>query len=148
MAIASAPPSAAGLVSFAAGAIALLIVLAHFWAGPLAPQQRASVTVGQFAAEMRQAAKRQLHDQPQPAPVAAPWNIDRAAKLAASVFAGLAVIAGAAGLARKEPWRPAAAGAVLGASAIVIQMFIWVILIVVGGFIVVAIIQSVNIFDP
>jgi len=49
------PHSTAGLASFVIGAIALLLVLVQFAAGPFASQQRASVTVGEIAAEMREA---------------------------------------------------------------------------------------------
>ncbi len=99
------PHSTAGLASFVIGAIALLLVLVQFAAGPFAPQQRASVTVGEIAAEMREAAKRKLQGKLNPAPQAEPWTIDRVLKTVAAVLAGLAVIAGIFGIMRRESWR-------------------------------------------
>ena len=143
-AIADQPKSIAGMVSFVTGALALLMVLAHFWNGPIAPQQRASVTVGEIAAEIRQSALRKLKGQPQPAPVAEPWTIDKTLKLIASLLAGTAVVAGAASYVRKERLRAAIAGSVLGASAITFQLFTWTILIIAGAIIFDAIISNIS----
>ncbi len=141
---ASATRPVASLISFAVGAAALLLVLVHFGAGPFAPQQRASVTVGEIAAEMRKAATRKLLGKPNPAPKAKPWTIDRVLNLVAAMLAGLAVIAGIAGLVRRENWRLAAGGIVLGAGAVAFQFFTWAVLMVLGGLILIAIIQNIG----
>lgn len=138
------PNSILGIISFAMGSLAVLLVLVHFWAGPFAPQERASVTIGEIAADIRQSALRKLKGESQPKPVAEPWDIDRVLKLVAAVLAGLAVVAGAASLVRRESWRPAVAGAALGVSAITFQFFAWAILIAVGAIIISAIIHNIG----
>jgi hypothetical protein len=143
-AAATRPQPIAGYASFLIGASALIIVLVSFWAGPFAPQQRASVSIGQTAAEIRQSAIRAMKGEKQPAPKAAPWTTDRKVKAGTAVLAALSVIIGLFGLIRRESWRPAGAGIVLGVSAVTVQMFIWAILLVVGALILVAIIQNLD----
>ena len=142
------PPSPiAGYVGFALGALSLLLVLTQFWAGPFAPQQRTGVTVGELAAEIRQAAVRKLKGQPPPKPAARPWDIDRVLEVSAALLAGLALIAGAFGYTRREDWRPAAAGVTLGASAVAFQFFVWAILVIACAIIVAAVVHNIgNIF--
>ena len=134
----------AGFVGLGMGAAALLIVFVHFWAGPFSPQQRAAVTVGEIAADMRQAAVRKLKGLPQPKPVSAPWDSDRILSVVAALFAGIAVVAGVVGLVRRETWRPAVGGMALGIGAVAFQVFTWAILLVVGALIIVAIIQNIT----
>lgn len=141
---AATPRPIAGFASFLIGAAALTIVLVTFWVGPFAPQQRASVSVGQTAAEIRQSAIRAMKGEKQPAPKAAPWTTDRKVKAGTAVLAALSVIVGLFALIRHESWRPAAAGIVLGVSAVTIQIFIWAILLAVGALILVAIIHNID----
>ena len=143
-AVAEQPKPIAGMISFAAGALALLMVLAHFWNGPIAPQQRVGVTVGEIAGDIRQSAIRKLKGQPPPAPVAEPWTIDKTLKLIAALLAGTGVVAGAASYVRKERLRAAVAGTVLGASAITFQLFTWSILMIAGAIIIYAIIHNIG----
>lgn len=134
----------AGFFGFAFGALALMLVLVHFWVGPFAPQQRAGVTIGEIAGDIREAAVRKLKGEPQPKAVPAEWGTDRIVKLVAAVLAGLAVVAGIAGLVRRETWRPAAAGITLGVCAVAFQVFTWTILVLVGALILYAIINNID----
>ena len=136
----------AGMSAFVLGSLALLMVLAHFWVGPLAPQQRVGVTIGEIAADMRQAALRRLKGEQPPEAIATskPWTSDRILDLVKALIAGLALIAGGAALIRRESWRPAVAGMALGASAIAFQAFTWAILIVAGAIVIGAIIHNLD----
>ena len=134
----------AGLIALALGATALLVVLVHFWVGPLAPHQKITVTVGEIAAEMRQAAVRKLKGLPQPKPTSAPWDSDRILKLIAALLAGTAIVLGVVSLVRRETWRPAVGGIALGTGAIAFQVVTWAILVVAGALILVAIIQNIT----
>lgn len=138
------PSPVAGYIGFALGALSLLLVLTHFWSGPFAPQQRTGVTVGELAAEIRHAAVRKLKGQPPPKPTARPWDSDRVLEVVAALLAGLAVVAGAAGYARRENWRPAIAGATLGASAVAFQFFAWAILVIAGAIIIAAVVYNIG----
>ena len=138
------PRPIAGIVGFALGAVALLLVLVHFWAGPFAPQQRMTVTVGEIAADIRQAAIRKLKGVPSPKPAPVAWDSDRILKLVAALLAGMAVIVGVASLVRRETWRPAVGGIALGGGAIAFQVFTWATLLVVGALILCVIIQNIT----
>ncbi len=133
-----------GWASFAFGAAGLLLVLMHFWVGPFAPQQRVAITVGEVAADIRLAAVRKLKGLPPPPPAPAAWDSDRILKLVAAGLAGLALVAGAAGFVRREAWRPAAGGIVLGAGAVAFQFFTWAIVIIACAIILYAIIQNLD----
>ncbi len=138
------PQPIAGYFGFALGAAALMLVLVHFWSGPFAPQQRASVSIGEIAADIRTAAVRKLSGEQTPIPQPAAWDVDRVLRLITAILAGIAVIAGVAGLVRRETWRPAAAGITLGCGAVAFQLFTWTILLVVGALILCAIIFNVS----
>lgn len=140
----ASPRPIAGCTGFVLGALALMLVLVQFWAGPFSPQQRAGVSIGEIAAEMRQAAIRKQQGLPQPPPAPAPWNSDRLLKVIAASLAGLAVILGGAALVRRETWRPAVGGIALGGGAIALHVFIWGILIVIGASVLCVIIQNVT----
>ena len=132
----------AGFIGLGMGAAALLMVLIHFWAGPFASQQSVTVTVGEIAADIRQAAVRKLKGLPQPKPVSVPWDSDRIMKLVAALLAGMAIILSVVSLVRRESWQPAAGGIALGVGAIAFQVFTWAILVVAGALIIVAIIKN------
>jgi len=138
------PRPIAGYLGFAVGAVALLLVLMHFWGGPFAPQQGASVSIGEFAAEIRQAATRTITGASQPAPESTPWDIDRGLKLVTALLAGIAVILGAAGIVRRENRRPAIAAIALGGVAVVFQFFVWMALLLVGALLIYAIISNID----
>lgn len=125
----SFPKPTSGLIGFAIGAAALLLVLVHFWAGPFAPQQDVGVSIGELAGEIRDSAARALSGEAQPAPSTASWDIDRILKLAAAILAGTAIVLGLFAFVRGETWRPATAAIALGATAMVFQVFVWVLVI-------------------
>ena len=140
----TSPKPIAGYIGFALGAATLIIVLVHFWAGPFAPQQSVSISVGTVAAEIRQAASRAMTGAPQPAPEAREWDIDKVIEVSSATFAGLAIIVGLLGIVRHEPKRPAAGGIALGLSAVTFQFLTWMVLLLVGAFIYYAIIENVG----
>ncbi len=119
----------AGLIGFAIGAAALLLVLMHFWAGPLAPQQDVGVSIGELAGEIRDSAARALSGEQQPAAATAPWDIDRILKLVVAILAGTAVVLGLFAFIRGETWRLATGAIALGATAMIFQVFVWVLVI-------------------
>lgn len=140
----SLPRPVSGYLGIVFGAAALLLVMTHFWAGPFAPQQRATVSIGELAAEIRKSAKRRLADAPRQERKTRPWNVDRTLKVVASLLAGLALILGLVGFVRKEAWRPAIGAATLGGATIAFQLFTWVILAVIGTMIIVAILANIG----
>lgn len=136
------PRPIAGSLGMLFGAAALMLVLVQFWAGPFAPQQQASVSIGEFAAEISKSAARELLGKPQPAPEARPWDIDRILHSVAAGLAGMAVVIGMLSYLLRESIAPAGFAILLGSAAIVFQLFTWMILVVMGTLIIVAIIYN------
>ena len=124
------PNPTAGLIGFAIGAAAILLVLVHFWAGPFAPQPDVGVSIGELAGEIRDSAARALSGEAQPEPSAATWDIDRILRLVAAILAGTAIVLGLLAFVRRENWRPAAGAVGLGVSAMLFQVFVWFLVIV------------------
>ena len=134
----------ASFIGVAFGACALLLVMAHFWVGPFAPQQNISINIGELAGEIRQAATRALTGAPQPEPQTAPWNIDDTLKLVATLLAGGAVILSIIGYVRHEARRPIIGALALGIGAILFQIATWAILLVVGVILLIGIMQNMG----
>lgn len=140
----SPPRPIAGYMGFLLGAVALILVLTHFWAGPFAPQQRASVSVGEIAAEMRESAKRALTGATQPAPESPPWDIDRVLKAVTGALAALAAVLGVFAFVRHESRRPAIGAVALGAAAVTFQLFTWMVLAILGVVLLGMIMQNIT----
>ncbi len=105
------------------GAIALMLALIHFWAGPFSPQPSLEEVVAEKAVSIRDATIAALKGEPAPAtePAVSGYDLDDFASIATATLGGLAVILGVVGIALKEPTRVAGGAAVLGAGAIAFQ---------------------------
>ena len=133
-----------GWMGFALGAASLLSVLFVFWAGPFAPQQDASVTLGELAADIAKSAARATIDAVQPAPDPVTRDIDDFLQISMAMVAGLAVILGAIGYLRKEAHRPVIAAVTLGVGVILFQYLMWAFFALLGALIVAALLQSLG----
>lgn len=105
------------------GAIALLLSLIHFWAGPFSPQPTLEDVVAVKAVKIRNATISALKGQQQPAVMQGSRTMDndQILDLITVILGGLAVILAVLGYARKESTRAASGAAVLGAGAIAFQ---------------------------
>lgn len=115
-------PSKLSFLGIAFGAVALLLVLVHFWAGPFSPQPTLESTVAEKAVAIRDATVaalkgEEVRDYAPPSEM----NLDKALAVSGSVLGGIAVILGVLGFAKKESARVAGGAAVLGAGAIAFQ---------------------------
>lgn len=137
-------PAPFGWAGFATGATALLLTLILLWAGPFAPQQPASVTIGELAAEIAKSAARSVSGQPQPAAAINPRDIDDLLNIAVAVLSGAAIIFGAAAFIRHENKRAAVSGVALGMVAITIQLFAFTVMMVAGALVLAAIVYSLR----
>lgn len=105
------------------GAIALLMALFHFYAGPLSPQPTLEETVAEKAVAIRDATIAALKGEEREKEIVAASNLDldKVVRIATAVLGGLAIILGVIGFVRHEPLRAATGAAVLGGSAIAFQ---------------------------
>jgi len=125
--------AAPGWLGFAIGAVALILTIVTFWAGPFAPQQSVGVTLGEIAADIAKSAARSVAGQPQPPPVAQARTIDDWFALGVGVLAALAVIVGVAAFLRREQRSVAASGIALGGLAVGVQLFAWTVMVIAGA---------------
>jgi hypothetical protein len=115
------------LVAISLGAVALLLAIAHFWAGPFSPQPKLETTVSEKAVAIRNATIAALKGEEAPVEEVAEsksWDLDKGTRLATAVLAGLAIILAVVGLAFHEPIRAAAGGVILGGAALAFQFAI------------------------
>lgn len=116
------------VAGIAIGAIALLLAVTHFWAGPFDTPPPLEQTVAEKAVALRDAAVAALRGQDYEAPTArSAWNVDRVAQLAVAVLAALAIIAAVGGFARGESGHAAGGALLLGATALAFQFAIAVL---------------------
>ncbi len=129
----------------AVGAVALLLVLVHFYAGPFAPQKPIERTVAETAVAIRDATVAALRGEDVEDEVSQrDFDIDRALAIFAAVLGGLAIILGVVGFAKGEPARAAGGAAVLGAGAIAFQFAIVAIGAIVLAILVAAVIGQLG----
>jgi multisubunit Na+/H+ antiporter MnhB subunit len=114
--------STLGFTGIAVGALALLLVLIHFWAGPFSSPPPIEQVIAEKAAAIRDATVAALNgeDVKMRAP-ASSMNLDKALDIVASVLGAIALILGVLGFAKKESVRVAASAALLGTGAIAFQ---------------------------
>lgn len=130
--------STAGWVGITLGAMALLLALVHFYAGPFTPQPRIEDVVANKAVAIKQAAVAALKGE-KLAPREAPkrFDADRIAQTAVAVMGGASVVFAVIGFVRRESLRAAVGAACLGAAALAFQF-----LAIALGVIVLAILVS------
>lgn len=144
MQISDSPRAILGWSGFAMGAVALLLTLVVFWAGPFAPQHSTGISLGELAADIAQSAARSVAGQPQPDPVSPPRNIDDYLEILVGVVAGVAVVLGVAALVRHEHKRAAISGIALGGLAIGVQLFAYTVMMIAGALVVSAVVYALR----
>lgn len=115
--------STLSFIGIGLGAVALMLALVHFWAGPFTPQPSLEQTVAEKAVAIRDATVAALKGEAAPAPQQAPagYDLDQLASIATAVLGGLAAILAVVGIALKEPMRVAGGAAALGVGALAFQ---------------------------
>ncbi len=127
----------------AAGGLALLLVLVHFQAGPLAPTPALEDTIADTAAKIRASAARALAGEEAPVATAA-WDIDRVLRAVAAALGSAAIILSMTAFALGARLRLAIGGAVLGGAAVAAQFVIWLALALIGALLVWAILENLE----
>lgn len=135
-----------GLTAFLAGVLALVAVTLHVSGTFVETEKSAATAIGEFAAEIRESAKRRLSGEPAPVqePETRPWDANAFFMIAVPLLAGTAAMLGAIGLFRREaPALPAIAIA-MGCGAFVMQYVFWLALIICGICLIIAIINNLD----
>lgn len=113
--------STLGFIGIGLGAIALLMAIVHFWAGPFSPQPSLEQTVAEKAVSIKQATIAALKGIEAPPPKSRAIDTDQIISTGTAILGSFAIIFGVIGYAKKEPIRVAGGAAVLGGSAIAFQ---------------------------
>ena len=130
----------------AIGAMALLLAVVHFWAGPFSPQPTLEQTVAEKAVSIKEATLAALKGKdPIPPAERGSMDTDQVVSLATAVLGGLAIILGVIGFAKKEPLRVAGGAAVLGGGAIAFQFAVLALGAIVLAILVAAVLSQFGI---
>jgi hypothetical protein len=133
-------------MGIAFGAVALLLAIVHFWAGPFSPQPTLEQTVAEKAVSIKEATIAALKGEEPTAPAKqSKLDMDNMASLATAVLGGLALILGVVGYATKEPLRVAGGAAVLGGLAIAFQFAVLALGAIVLAVLIAALLAQIGI---
>ncbi|MCX4186309.1 hypothetical protein [Methylophaga sp. OBS4] len=140
------PKSTLSFSGIGLGAIALLLAILHFWAGPFSPQASIEQTVAEKAISIKQATIAALKsEEAAPSTQSRLMDLDQVASIATATLGGLAIIFGVIGFAKKEPLRVAGGAAVLGGSAIAFQFAVMALGAIVLAILVAAVLSQIGI---
>jgi hypothetical protein len=139
--------STIGFLGIGIGAMALLMAIVHFWAGPFAPQPSLERTVAEKAVAIRNATiaalkGEEIEEQTSSQRVI---GLDEGLRTATGVLGGLAIILGVVGFAKRESPRVAGGAAVLGGAAIAFQFAILALGAIVLAILIAAVISQIGI---
>jgi len=117
--------STIGFFGIGIGAIALLMAIVHFWAGPVTPQPSLEKTVAERAVAIKNATIAALRgEKVQEQAATDRIDLDQGLRIATGVIGGLAVILGVIGFVKSELLRVAVGAVFLGGAAIAFQYVI------------------------
>ncbi len=121
-----------GFIGIGFGAVALLLALLHFWAGPFSPRPSLEQTVAEKAASIKNITIAALRGKkasiPEPR---GSMDADKITNIVTALLGGIAIIFGVIGFANKEPIRVSSGAAILGGGAIAFQFAVLAIGIII-----------------
>ncbi len=135
-----------GFTGIGIGAIALLLALFHFYAGPFSPQPTLEDAVVEKAVAIRDATIAVLKGEEQQKKTAmSELNLDKAVQLGTALLGGIAIILGVIGFAKKESIRVAGGAAALGAGAIAFQFLTIALGAIICAILIAAVLSQIGI---
>lgn len=130
----------------ALGAIALLLAVVHFWAGPFTVQPTLQQTVAERAVSFKEAAKAALQGEEVKVPEKPQkMDWDQQLNLLTAVLGSVAVILGVVGYATKEPLRVAGGAVLLGGGAVAFQFAVVALSAILVAILVAAVLPQLGI---
>ena len=135
-----------GFWAVVAGAGALLFVCFQVFGPSLEPKPSGAQQIGEMAGEMKRAAWRSFLGLKQPEPETTATAVSSYLPLAGPVLGIVAILLSLVSALMRENWRYPVYGAALGAGAIVFQVFWWMLLVVLGVMLLIAVIENLGDF--
>lgn len=138
--------STIGFIGIGVGAIALLLAVVQFWAGPFSPQPSLEKTVAEKAVSIKNATiaalkGEKIEQEASPGVI----DLDRGLRIATGVLSGLAIILGVVGFAKRESLRVAGGAAVLGGVAMAFQFAVMALGAIILAILIAAVISQIGI---
>jgi hypothetical protein len=138
--------STIGFIGIGVGAVALLLGMIHFWAGPFSPQPSLEKTVAQKAVAIKNATIAALKgEEIEDKASGKRIDLDQGIRIATNVMGSLAIIFGVIGFAKSESLRVAGGAAVLGGLALAFQFAILALGAIVLAILIAAVISQIGI---
>ncbi|MEZ5582818.1 MAG: hypothetical protein R3F37_08660 [Candidatus Competibacteraceae bacterium] len=135
-----------GFIGIGIGAVALLMAIVHFWAGPFSPQPSLEKTVAEKAVAIKNATIAALKGEKVEEKVSpSRIDLDQGLSIATGVLGGLAIILGVVSFAKRESMRVAGGAAVLGGVAVAFQFAVIALGAIVLALIAAAVISQIGI---
>lgn len=136
------PGNGFGTAGFLFGAMALVLVLVVFVAGPFAPQPTTGATIGEIAGEAGKGMLRNWLGMEQPT-TSRLYDIDDALQLGVIIAGALAILLGLFAILRGERWRIAAFAIGLGVSSVAVQLLAMALGMILGALVICAVILAI-----
>jgi hypothetical protein len=135
-----------GFIGIGIGAIAMLMGIVHFFAGPFSPRPGIETTVAEKAVAIKNATIAALKgEKAEEKVLPSDIDLDEALRIATGVLGGLAIVLGVVGFAKGEPLRVGGSAAVLGGAAVAFQFAIIAVGAIVGAILIAAVISQIGI---
>lgn len=119
------PATPFGLAGICVGGLALILTLVHFWIGPLAPEPSLEEAVTDAARSIKDAAVAAWKGEEVEAERRSGFNIDKGLDAVSVALAGVAMVLGILGFARREPLRAPLSAVFLGVCALALEFAFW-----------------------
>lgn len=119
------PSSPCGQVGIIVGGLALVLTLVHFWIGPLAPEPSLEETVSEAARSIKDAAVAAWKGEEVETERRSGFDADKGLDALSVGLAGIAMVLGILGFARREPLRAPLGAVFLGLSALALEFAVW-----------------------
>ncbi len=133
-----------GWIGIAAGSVALLLAMVHFYAGPFSPQPTLESLVAGKAAAIKDSLLASLAGHKVPDAVTRPrYDLDRILEIAIAVLAACAVILGIIGGACKGNRRAVSGAVMLGAGTLYFQFAVFALGIIAAIILIVAVLSLI-----
>ena len=133
-------------IGIGVGAVALLLALFHFYAGPFSPQPTLEDAIAEKAVAIRDATVAALKgEQREKKSVLADMDADKAVQLGTALLGGIAIILAVIGFAKKESIRAAGGAAILGSGAIAFQFLTIALGAIICAILIAAVLSQIGI---
>ena len=117
-----AKSSRVGFIGIAVGAMALLMAIVHFWAGPISTRPSLEQSVAEKAVAIKNATVAALKGETIEEKAAArSIDFDQGIRMATGILGGLALILGVVSFAKSEPFRVGGGAVFLGGASLAFQ---------------------------